>query len=216
MKIPVLLPNIFNHPFTYITELKFKPGDYVSVPFGKTEMTGVVWDEFEKSENKKFVLKKIIKKHSVPAMNLNTLKFINWFSNYNLVPKGMSLKLHMLSNQIVENFNDKEYQFYNKLTKPIKYTLYEEQKNSLDEMINNTKNFNVHLLQGTTGSGKTIVYFNVIKHLIEKKFQVLILLPEIGLTSEFEKKFKDFFGFEPAVWQSSISKKKKKIIWSGL
>ena len=150
MKIPVLLPNIFNHPFTYITELKLKPGDYVSVPFGKTEMTGVVWDEFEKSENKNFVLKKIIKKYSVPAMNLNTLKFINWFSNYNLVPKGMSLKLHMLSNQIVENFSDKEYQFYNKLTKPIKYTLSEEQKNSLDEMINNTKNFNVHLLQVAT------------------------------------------------------------------
>ena len=61
MKIPVLLPNIFNHPFTYITELKLKSGDYVSVPFGKTEMTGVVWDEFEKSKNKDFVLKKIIK-----------------------------------------------------------------------------------------------------------------------------------------------------------
>ena len=61
MKIPVLLPNIFNHPFTYITELKLKPGDYVSVPFGKTEMTGVIWDEFEKSENKNFVLKNILR-----------------------------------------------------------------------------------------------------------------------------------------------------------
>ena len=44
----------------------------------------------------------------------------------------------------------------------------------------------------------------------------MILLPEIGLTNEFEKKFVDFFGFNPAIWHSSITKKNKKIIWSGL
>ena len=41
-------------------------------------------------------------------------------------------------------------------------------------------------------------------------------MPEIGLTGEFEKKFKKFFGFEAAVWHSKITPKKKKIIWSGL
>ena len=41
-------------------------------------------------------------------------------------------------------------------------------------------------------------------------------MPEIGLTSEFEKKFEDFFGFKAAIWHSSVSKKNKKIIWSGL
>ena len=36
MKIPVLLPNIFNHPFTYkSSNLNLKLGDYVEVPFGK-------------------------------------------------------------------------------------------------------------------------------------------------------------------------------------
>ena len=42
------------------------------------------------------------------------------------------------------------------------------------------------------------------------------MLPEIGLTSEFEKKFIEFFGFNPAIWHSSITKKKKEIIWSGV
>ena len=41
-------------------------------------------------------------------------------------------------------------------------------------------------------------------------------MPEIGLTSEFQNKFKEFFGFEAAIWHSAISKKRKKIIWSGL
>ena len=48
MKVPILMPNIFNHPFTYDSDLKLKVGDYVTVPFGKSELTGVVWDEFEK------------------------------------------------------------------------------------------------------------------------------------------------------------------------
>ena len=42
MKFPILLPNIFNHPFTYESDIKLFPGDYVLVPFGKSNMTGVV------------------------------------------------------------------------------------------------------------------------------------------------------------------------------
>tara|TARA_B100000029_G_scaffold66800_1_gene59653 strand:+ start:2121 stop:4076 length:1956 start_codon:yes stop_codon:yes gene_type:complete len=216
MKVPVLLPNIFDYPFTYDTELNLKVGDYVLVPFGKSKMTGVVWNEFEKQNNKKFLTKKVIKKLNAPSLNYKTLNFLNWFSNYNLVPKGMSLKLHMLSSQIVENLNEEEYQIYRNLNQPIKYNLSIEQKNSLREMMKIKNKFRVHLLQGTTGSGKTIVYFNAIRNKLEKNYQALILLPEIGLTSEFEKKFKDFFGIEPAIWHSGISKKKKKIIWSGL
>ena len=71
-------------------------------------------------------------------------------------------------------------------------------------------------MQGATGSGKTLVYFKSIIDTISKGFQALILLPEIGLTFEFEKKFEEFFGFKPAIWHSSITKKNKKIIWSGL
>ena len=42
------------------------------------------------------------------------------------------------------------------------------------------------------------------------------MLPEIGLTNQFEKKFIEFFGFSPAVWHSGITKKNKEIIWSGI
>ena len=63
---------------------------------------------------------------------------------------------------------------------------------------------------------RTLVYFEALKSLIEKGFQSLILLPEIGLTSQFEQKFSEYFGFNPAIWHSGISKKKKEIIWSGI
>ena len=58
MKYPILLPNIFNHPFTYKSEKKLKVGQYVKVPFGKSTMTGVVWHEFQKHVKKDYSLKK--------------------------------------------------------------------------------------------------------------------------------------------------------------
>ena len=68
MKVAILIPNIFNYPFTYISDLKLKIGDYVIVPFGKSKLTGVVWDEFEKETNKNFVIKKVLRKLDVPPL----------------------------------------------------------------------------------------------------------------------------------------------------
>ena len=216
MKIPVLVPNIFDHPFTYISHKKLNIGDYVLVPFGKIKITGVVWDHFEKKSSKEFKIKKIIEKIDIKPLNIKTIKFLNWFSEYNLIPKGMALKLHLLSNEAIEKQKCIEYDRYNIRNKPLKFELSYEQKSALNELNKNNKNFRVHLLQGITGSGKTMVYFESIKEKIDKGYQGLILLPEIGLTSEFEKKFKEYFGFEPALWHSGITKKRKKIIWSGL
>ena len=91
MKFPILLPNIFNHPFTYESDLKLKIGDFVEVSFGKSKIIGVVWDELEKENQKKFQIKKIIKKVDVPSLKKDMILFLNWFSEYNIVPKGMSL-----------------------------------------------------------------------------------------------------------------------------
>ena len=216
MKTPVLVPNIFDHPFTYNSDIKLNVGDYVIVPFGKSTIIGVVWDHFEKKSKKNFKIKKIIKKKNIKPLNNKTIKFLNWFSEYNIVPKGMALKLHLLSNEAIEEQKYDEYYKYRTKNKRIKFILSKEQKLALNDLNKNNKKFRVHLLQGATGSGKTIVYFESIKEIINKGYQGLILLPEIGLTSEFEKKFKEYFGFNPAIWHSGISKKRKKIIWSGL
>ena len=96
MKFPILLPNIFNYPFTYESDFQLKIGDFVEVPFGKSKSIGVVWNEFEKRSNKHFKTKKIIKKLDIPTLKKNIIEFLNWFSDYNIVPKGMALKLVLL------------------------------------------------------------------------------------------------------------------------
>ena len=63
MKIPVLLPNIFDHPFTYEVKKKLNIGQYVLVPFGKSTKIGVVWNHFEKEKFKKNFQTKKIKKN---------------------------------------------------------------------------------------------------------------------------------------------------------
>ena len=216
MKYPILLPNIFNHPFTYESEIDLKLGEFVLVPFGKSKITGVVWDEFEKKDNKKFKIKSIQKKLDVAPLNKDTINFLNWFAEYNLIPKGMALKLVLLSSNAIEKMEKKIYELYNNKIKKNSFKLSINQIRSLEKMSYSNQKFRVHVLQGTTGSGKTLVYFEALKSLIEKGFQSLILLPEIGLTSQFEQKFSEYFGFNPAIWHSGISKKKKEIIWSGI
>ena len=216
MKVPILLPNIFNHPFTYESDQALETGDYVLVPFGKSKITGVVWDDFEKKNKKNFKIKKIIKKLEVPRLKKSTIKFLNWFSEYNIIPKGMALKLMLLSGNAIEKLSNSDLQKFEFIKKNNSFELSEEQKNSLKKMNEINEKFRVHVLQGTTGSGKTMVYFEALKDRIIKGFQGLILLPEIGLTGQFESKFIEFFGFQPAVWHSGITKKNKEIIWSGI
>ena len=217
MKIPVLFPKIFDYPFTYKSEISesLKPGDFVRAPFGLSEITGVVWPHEQKTE-KKFKIKKISKKINVKNLNPSMIEFISWFSKYNLVPLGMSLKMCLLNKDVVEKDFNKEFgKFKIKKNKNF-FLLNTEQKRSLTFMRSIGDNYNVTVLEGVAGSGKTLVYFERAKDFVNKGFQALILLPEIALTNQFSERFQEFFSAKPAIWHSGTTKKNKSIIWKGI
>jgi primosomal protein N' (replication factor Y) len=58
MKVPILIPNIFNHPFTYNSDLNLKVGDYVAVPFGKSEVVRELYGMILKKKQTKILLLK--------------------------------------------------------------------------------------------------------------------------------------------------------------
>ena len=217
MKIPVLFPKIFDYPFTYKSEISetLNSGDFVKAPFGLNEITGVVWPYEQKTE-KQFKIKKISKKINVKNLNSSMIKFISWFSKYNLVPLGMSLKMCLLNKDVVEKDFNKEFVKFKVKKSKNKFLLNAEQKKSLIFMKSIGNNYNVTVLEGVAGSGKTLVYFERVKDLINKGFQALILLPEIALTNQFSRRFQEFFGAEPAIWHSGTTKKNKSIIWKGI
>ena len=215
MKVQVLLPKIFNFTFTYDHDKKkdYKIGDVVEVPFGSKNEIGVIWNGVG-TQDKKIKIKNIKKKIGNFCLSKKLIRFIDWFSMYNMVPKGLVLKMCIGSN---ENFFKKNDEKIQNISTSIKnYKLNEQQKTALEYLEKINKYFNVSVLQGITGSGKTLVYFERIKKIISEKKQALVLLPEIFLTNQFKERFEDFFGFTPAVWHSRITPKNKRIIWQGI
>lgn len=74
--------------------------------------------------------------------------------------------------------------------------------------------FKPFLLDGITGSGKTEVYFEgLAEALQEKGTQVLVLVPEIALTSQWLDRFEARFGVEPVVWHSEIGQAERRRAW---
>ncbi len=212
MKAQVLLPKIFNHPFTYNCDQDIKLGDIVEVPFGSKKEIGVVWkSNFSEPKNIKI---KDIKLKTGYSLSKQLVDFIEWFSSYNLVPIGLVLKMVITGNDQFIRKKDK-LEKIKKIKKKF-FKLNKEQTEALKFLDKVNNKFDVAVLQGTTGSGKTLVYFERIKKIINKNNQALVLLPEIFLTNEFKSRFEDFFGFEPAIWHSKISPKQKRIIWKGI
>lgn len=69
------------------------------------------------------------------------------------------------------------------------------------------------LLDGVTGSGKTEVYFEAVARTLQHKRQVLIMLPEIALTSQFMNRFHKRFGAPPVEWHSALSSPERARAW---
>lgn len=75
------------------------------------------------------------------------------------------------------------------------------------------RDFNVSLLDGVTGSGKTEVYFEAVAEAMKGGGQALVLVPEIALTQAGMSRFKARFGAEPAPWHSALGDAARRRTW---
>jgi primosomal protein N' (replication factor Y) (superfamily II helicase) len=73
--------------------------------------------------------------------------------------------------------------------------------------------FAVTLLDGVTGSGKTEVYFAAIAAALDAGRQVLVLLPEIALSTQFLARFAERFGAAPTEWHSDLGHSARRAAW---
>ena len=142
MKAQVLLPKVFNFPFTYNSKIKIKIGDIVEVPFGSKKEIGVIWkNKYQEPENIK--IKEISKKTNY-SIDKKLVDFIEWFSIYNMVPIGLVLKMVIGSADKFIKKNDNPIEL--KETKSQKYILSKEQVSAL-RFLEKTKNkFEVSVL----------------------------------------------------------------------
>ena len=91
-------------------------------------------------------------------------------------------------------------------------TLNKEQQDALNKI--EADQFNTYLLNGVTGSGKTEVYLQAIEKIIKNDQQVLVLIPEIGLTPQTASRFEQRFQLPITTLHSGLSDKQRLNHWN--
>lgn len=116
-----------------------------------------------------------------------------------------------------------EYVYRNPLTifkdvevEPL-YELSDDQQTVYEGIKSKLRSPNPILLHGVTASGKTEVYFKLIKDVLDSGKNVLFMAPEIALASQLTKRLARKFGIKDvAIWHSSISDGEKYDVWQRL
>ena len=98
-----------------------------------------------------------------------------------------------------------------------KVNLTSEQQAAADILCAKVGNgFSVTLIDGVTGSGKTEVYFEAVSQALQSGKQVLIMVPEISLTTQWLGRFEKRFGVKPACWHSGLGTRERIDNWIGI
>lgn len=95
----------------------------------------------------------------------------------------------------------------------VKNILSSEQNFAYHEIKESLKKNKPVLLHGVTGSGKSHVYFQLIKDSIDNGKQALYLLPEIALTTQIVQKLKSIFGNQVGIYHSRFSNAERVELW---
>ncbi|MEG1141070.1 MAG: primosomal protein N', partial [Clostridia bacterium] len=120
----------------------------------------------------------------------------------------------LVKNKYIEKIKVLEDKVTNcNLTKSFDLKLNLEQDNALKNINNLNNKYNVTLLHGVTGSGKTEVYLQAIKKVIDDNKNVIVLVPEISLTHQTEERFISRFGNIVSMIHSKINMKKRKQVY---
>ena len=185
-------------------------GQLVIIDFNKKRIIGVVLEVLSTS-NYNGVIKEI---SEVLPYNISKeyIKFIELFSQHNLISLGTALQLIVPFS--TDNINKSPRKLKNIQPNENKnVVLNTEQQNAVDNIWNKINKFNATLLHGITGSGKTEVFLEIVKRLISNGAQILILVPEIALSNALAQSIANRCNMEVFIWHNSINITTKLYIW---
>ncbi len=94
-----------------------------------------------------------------------------------------------------------------------KPTLTAEQAIAITSVTQQTDAFNCFLLEGITGSGKTEVYLNILKPILQAGKQILVIVPEIGLTPQTVQRFQARFNVPTYLKHSGLNSREQLDTW---
>lgn len=189
-------------------------GQAVKVPLGRRTAQGVVLKNTDRPADLQIKLKPVIgADQERPSIPKPYMDWLEWLAQYYLHPLGQVVET--MFPPLARKTNRKSTKSaavkdYEERSGPPKLT--EEQMSVLQSIVNKP-DFNVHLLHGVTGSGKTEVYLNLLERILNEGKQGLVLVPEISLTPQLLDRFSRRFPGMIAVLHSHLSPREKTNQW---
>ena len=122
----------------------------------------------------------------------------------------------LIKNGIFEEFEEITSRFPALKAEEYSIKLSEHQQQAKQAILDHFAEKDVVLLQGVTGSGKTEVYIDIIRDVLDGGSQVLYLLPEIALTAQTVSRLKRVFGDAVGVYHSRFTDNERVEVWQGL
>lgn len=218
MLIQVALPVPMYQAFDYLIPSNFplpNIGCRVTVPFGKGNRTlvGIVIAQIHNSNIDSTKLKSILDiLDKQPILDKHLLNFAHWLSQYYHYPIGdvFAVMLPAFIRQgraVAINNNNRDLSLNTDILASDNLPLNNEQQFAVDSISQaiQKQHYQGFLLNGITGSGKTEVYLQVMQPVLQAGKQVLILVPEIGLTPQTSQRFSERFKLNVLMLHSGLT-----------
>ncbi len=222
--IDVILPVPLPQSFTYLAPKDSHPqvGSRVIVPFGKRRLIGII-----ENTNSSETPVKIRSIESIldekPLIEKPWLDWLSFAAHYYWCPLGEVMSTAMPSDlfKIKKSLNPKKIKarknpLDDHWDTPTSVTLNDQQQKILGELFNLTQSSKneTALIHGVTGSGKTEIYLKLAEHLVfDQKKDVIVLVPEIGLTPQMVARFKQVFGQTLGLYHSGLTENQRALEW---
>ena len=187
IEVAIAVP--LNKTFDYQSDHEVAVGARVKVPFGAKKVIGIALANKDKSDfNKLKSIVEVLDKE--PILDKPILDFLFWAAKYYHHPVGEVLLAAMPKNlRIGKEAKIKKVIGLSVKTNQPDFEITQEQALAIEAILAEQHKYHGFLLHGVTGSGKTEVYLRITQEALNKDQQVLVLVPEIGLTPQMIARF---------------------------
>lgn len=203
---PLRIIRLGSSTFTYTSSEPLLVGQIVTIEVGKKILVGLIMSSVKEPSYKTKEITAVIEKTPIPEP---LVKLALWLAEYyttplatvlqTVLPRGLDKARRARPTQAHTSKRDRTTIVFNK-----------DQEHAITEIMKSTDG--TIILQGVTGSGKTEVYKEIARRMVGKGKSVIVLVPEISLTSQIISEFlHDFPGV--IVTHSHMTEAERHAVW---
>lgn len=198
-----------NTPLTYSSEEELPILSVVTIPLRNRSVSGFIVSEVDKPG---FAVKPIKKLMSEKPLPFHCLQLAQWMENYYQSSLGEALRQFAPTKPTIRNLKpEAEAGFSAPAQLELKSPLTTEQKNAIKATLGSAST--TIILHGETGSGKTRVYLEMAKKTLADGKSVILLTPEISLTTQLANAAASYLERKPLILHSQLSAAQRKRLW---